>query len=187
MVTTFTEQDATDFAAKGKTDDEKKKLEKEFIDSIKNMEAYPILGFTYKECKDREINLGLDLKGGMNVTLEVSIPELISNLSKKNQSPAFTKALAEASRAAENSQDDYVTLFEKAFNQGSPNDRLAAIFSNSDNKDIKPTSTNQEVIAFIRKESQQAIDRSFQILRSRIDKFGTSQPKIQKLGNSGRI
>jgi SecD/SecF fusion protein len=187
LITYLTEQDAIDFASKGKTVEEKKKLEKEFIDSVKNEEAYPILGFTYKECKDREINLGLDLKGGMNVTLEVSIPELIQNLSKNNQTPSFLNALKAATLAAENSQEDYVTLFERAFKQGSPNDKLAAIFANSDNKDVKPTSTNEEVIVFVRKEAQQAIDRSFQILRSRIDKFGTSQPKIQKLGSSGRI
>lgn len=187
LMTSLVEQDAADFASKGATPEMKKKLEREYLDSVKNLEAYPIFGYSYKECKDREINLGLDLKGGMNVTLEVSIPELIRNLSNNNQSASFTKALETATKKAENSQEDYVTLFDRSFREVAPNDKLAAIFSNSDNKKIKPTSTNEEVIQYIREEAQQAIDRSFQILRSRIDKFGTSQPKIQKLGNSGRI
>ncbi|MSQ78776.1 MAG: protein translocase subunit SecDF [Flavobacteriaceae bacterium] len=187
-ITYFVEEDARDFASGGKTPDDRKKLEKQFLDSVGNESAFPLLGFTYKECKEREINLGLDLKGGMNVTLEVSIPELIRNLSKNNQSASFNNAMADAVKAAESSQEDFVSLFENSFKKLSPNDKLAAIFANKDNKDfVKSSSSNDEVIKYIRKESDQAIDRSFQILRSRIDKFGTSQPKIQKLGNSGRI
>jgi SecD/SecF fusion protein len=182
------EQNALDFAAKGKTQLEKDKLEKYYLDSIGNVKDQYFGAFTYKECKEREINLGLDLKGGMNVTLEVSIPDLIYNLSNKNQSASFTKALEGAKKASTNSQEDFVTLFEKEFAKVAPNDQLSAIFANKDNKDfIKSSSTNAEVMKYIRNESNQAIDRSFQILRSRIDKFGTSQPNIQKLGTSGRI
>lgn len=189
LFTYLEESEARSFAeSKGKTPEAIKKIEKQYLDSIATQPIYPVFNFTYRECKEREINLGLDLKGGMNVTLEVSIPDLIRNLSNNNQSESFTKAMAKAMEEMKKSQEDFVTLFDRAFRSVAPNDKLAAIFSNKDNRDlVKANASNDEVITYIKKEANQAIDRSFEILRSRIDQFGTAQPNIQKLGNSGRI
>lgn len=164
--------------------------ERAYLDSIAR-EPLINLGFkkfTYLDCKERELNLGLDLKGGMNVTLEVSLGDLIKSLSNKNPDPTFNKAIDMANEKLKTSPKDYVTLFAESYKELAPEGKLAAIFANQNNKDkVKPSSSNDEVLNYIRDEANQAIDRSFQILRARIDKFGVTQPNIQKLEGSGRI
>lgn len=177
-------------AAKANPDSVKESISKHYLDSIAGLPLYNILlkNYTYRECKEKEINLGLDLRGGMNVTLEVSVVDLIKAMSKNSNDSAFNKALQVANQKMKNSQKDYVTLFAESYKEVAPNGKLAAIFNTIELKDkIKYESTNDEVIAVIRKEATDAIDRSEKILRTRIDKFGVTQPNIQKLGISGRI
>lgn len=168
-------------------------LERRYLDSIASEGVYNLLvkNYTYRECKDREINLGLDLQGGMNVTLEVSVVDLIRAMANHSTDPTFNAAIEKAIEMQKNSQEDFVTLFGKAFKSIDPNAKLAspAIFGTRElsNKINAFESTNEEVLAVIREEAENAIDRSFNILRTRIDKFGVSQPNIQRLGNSGRI
>lgn len=164
--------------------------ERQYIDSISREVVYNlgIIKFTYLQCKERELNLGLDLKGGMNVTLEVSLEELIRGLSNNNPDPLFNTALDSASKIQKKDRRDLVTIFDETYRKLAPEGRLSAIFANPSNKDrIKLTSTNAEVIAYMREEANNAIDRSFKVLRARIDKFGVTQPNIQKLEGSGRI
>lgn len=161
-----------------------------FLDSIANEDVFNIgVGkYTFKEVKARELNLGLDLKGGMNVVLEVSVGDIINALSGKSDDPTFKKAMAMAHKEQKNSNKDFVTLFGEAFNKIDPNARLASIFLYEfKDKGITTNSTNEEVLNVIRKETDGAIDRTFQILRTRIDRFGVAQPNIQKLATSGRI
>lgn len=164
--------------------------ERAYLDSIAR-EPLVNLGFkkfTYLECKERELNLGLDLQGGMNVTLEVSLGDLIRSLANNNPDPSFNNAINATNEKIKTSQKDYVTLFGETYAELAPDGKLSAIFANQNNKDrLKPSSSNSEVISYIRDEANQAIDRSFQILRARIDKFGVTQPNIQKLEGSGRI
>ena len=179
------ENDAKEFA-NGNPD-----LYRTYLDSVSRSPVYNFLGikkYTYLQCKERELNLGLDLQGGMNVTLEVSLADLVRGLSNNNPDPNFNKAIAQAAEAMKTSQKDYVTLFGEAFNEIAPNAKLSPIFANPSNREkIKLNSSNEEVLAYIHEEANQAIDRSFQILRARIDKFGVTQPNIQKLEGSGRI
>ncbi len=166
-------------------------LERSYLDSVSRLQVYNFLGlkkFTYLQCKERELNLGLDLQGGMNVTLEVSLADLVRGLSNNNQDPKFNQAIEMARERMKTSQKDFVTLFGEAFKEVAPEARLSAIFVNPSNRErIKLTSTNEEIMKYIHEEATQAIDRSFQILRARIDKFGVTQPNIQKLEGSGRI
>ncbi len=163
--------------------------ERNYLDSVANEEVYPILSYTFKECQDRELNLGLDLKGGMNVMLEVSISDLIVNLSDNNQDPTFRKAIALAKERQATAQSDFITLFYDAFKELDPNAQLSAIFGTYSMKDrIKHGTPDADVLKILREEANDAIDNSLNVLRSRIDKFGVVQPSIQKLeGNSGRI
>jgi SecD/SecF fusion protein len=161
-----------------------------YLDSMDNQVVYNILidKYTYKDVKEREINLGLDLKGGMNVVLEVSVVDIVKALSGYSQDPVFTQAIAQAKLRERDSQEDFVTLFGESFEAVDPNARLASIFLfEFKDKGINVNSTNAEVLEVIRKETEGAIDRSFQILRTRIDRFGVTQPNIQKLATSGRI
>ena len=161
-----------------------------FLDSLSNTNVYNLLfkKFTYRDAKEREINLGLDLKGGMNVTLEVSVKDIVNALSGYSQDPIFLQAMEEASRGLENSEGDFVSLFGEAYEKIDPNARLASIFLYEfKDKGITVNSTNSEVLKVLKEESDGAIDRSYQILRTRIDRFGVAQPNIQKLENSGRI
>ena len=184
LVTYRVEQKAKDFA---NGDLEK---ERAYIDSVGREIVYNIgiKKYTYLQCKAHELNLGLDLQGGMNVTLELSQEELMRGLANNNPDANFNKALALATEAHKTSQKDFVTLLGESYNQVDPNGKLAAIFSNASNRDkIKLTSTNSEVINYLKEESNLAIERSFKVLRTRIDKFGVTQPNIQKLEGSGRI
>ncbi|MFC0878022.1 protein translocase subunit SecDF [Saccharicrinis sp. FJH2] len=163
-----------------------------YLDSMSNVTVFNIgiVDYNYKECKELEINLGLDLKGGMNVILEVSVPDIVRALSNYSQDPTFNKAIAMAKEKLTNSQKDFITLFGESFEEIDPGARLAAIFNTMELKDkISYNSTNQQVIDVIRAEARDAIDNSFNVLRTRIDKFGVAQPNIQRLGleSSGRI
>ncbi|HBL74863.1 MAG: protein translocase subunit SecDF [Bacteroidetes bacterium GWF2_42_66] len=162
-----------------------------YLDSISGETVYNLLGirkYTYKEVKELEMNLGLDLKGGMNVTLEVSVVDLIKALSNYSKDPTFNAAIARAKEMQAKSQDDFVTLFGKAFNEIDPNAQLAAIFNTLELKEkVKYNSTNTEVLKVIRQETDAAIDNSFNIIRTRIDRFGVAQPNVQPLQTKGRI
>ena len=161
-----------------------------YLDSISNKVIYNILlrKYTYQECKEREINLGLDLKGGMNVTLEVKVGDIVKALSGNNQNPVFQEALRLTYQKQKSSQSDFVTLFGESFEEVDPNAQMASIFSTVELKDkITYNSTNSEVLQVIRDETDGAIDRAFNILNTRINRFGVAQPNIQKLATSGRI
>lgn len=162
-----------------------------YLDSVQNLPVidFPGLkGITYQDAKEKEINLGLDLKGGMNVTLEVSVVDVINSLSGYSRDTVFQAALKRAGELQRETEDDFITLFGQAYTQIDPNARLASIFATLDLKEkVKPTSTNEEVLEVLRAEAESAIDVSFNVLRSRIDKFGVSQPNIQRLETSGRI
>ena len=157
-----------------------------YIDSVSSQKVY--LWNTYKDCKAKEINLGLDLKGGMNVMLQVQLQDLVKALSGDNPNPAFQQALTLAKERSVNSRDDFITLFGNAWKEVSGGQRLAQIFGTYEMKDkIKPESTDAEVLNVIRGEAESAVANSFNVLRNRIDRFGVTQPSIQKIGNSGRI
>jgi len=168
-----------------------KTYETRYLDSIANQPVYNFIGlrkYTFKEVKEFQLPLGLDLKGGMNVTLEVSVVDLIHALSGYSTDPTFTKAIELALQKQKTSQDDFVTLFGKAFEEVDPNAKLASIFNTLDLREkVSYNSTNAQVISVIRKETDAAIDNSFQILRTRIDRFGVTQPNIQQLQTKGRI
>lgn len=166
------------------------KKEAFYLDSVSGKPVYNLLvkNFTYKECNERQINLGLDLKGGMNVMLEVSTVDIVKAMSNNSQDTTFQKAIRLAQKMQMNSQEDFVTLFGKAFEQVDPNAKLAAVFNTFELKSqVNFNSTNKEVLEVIRKEAKAAFDNSFNILRSRIDRFGVVQPNIQKLETNGRI
>ena len=157
-----------------------------YLDSISAEKVY--LWYTYKEVKEREINLGLDLKGGMNVMLQVQLKDLVKALSGDSQDPRFMEALDIAEKNSVNSRLDFITLFAQAWEEVAPGERLSQIFGTYDMRDkITPETSNEEVISIISEEAESAVSNSFNVLRNRIDRFGVTQPNIQKLGNSGRI
>ncbi len=165
--------------------------EEYYKDSMSNQVVYNILvrKYTYQEVKEREINLGLDLRGGMNVVLEVSIGEIVRALAGPNSvNPIFQQAMQSAYNKQKSSQRDFVTLFGEAFSEVDPNAKLASIFNTVEFKDkISYNSTNEEVLDVLRKETEGAFDMTFNILRTRIDRFGVTQPNVQKLAGTGRI
>ena len=157
-----------------------------YIDSISSEKIY--LGYTFKDIQAKAINLGLDLKGGMNVMLQVQLEDLVKALAGGSTAPEFTNALALAKERSIDSRNDFITLFAEAWKETSNGMPLAQIFGTYEMRDqIGPESTDAEVIEVIRSESESAISNSFNVLRNRIDRFGVTQPNIQKLGNSGRI
>ncbi|MFO8128608.1 MAG: protein translocase subunit SecDF [Bacteroidales bacterium] len=161
-----------------------------YLDSMSNQVVYNILirEYTYQETKEREINLGLDLKGGMNVTLEINVGDIVNALSGYSQNPTFKEVLSQTYQEQRSSSKDFVTLFGETWEEIAPNESMAAVFNTVELKDkITYNSTNEEVLDVIRNEAEGAIDRSFNILRTRIDRFGVAQPNIQKLATSGRI
>ncbi len=163
--------------------------EASYLDSMSTEVIYNLLirKYTYRDCKNREINLGLDLKGGMNVTMEISIPDILVALAGRSSSdPIFQQSMSKAYEKQQTTQTDFLTLFFNAFKEIAPNGRLASFFSYN-LESVKTNSTNEEVIKILRSETESAVDRTFQILRTRIDKFGVAQPNIQKLSQSGRI
>jgi SecD/SecF fusion protein len=162
-----------------------------YLDSISSETVYNFLGlkkFTYKEVKELELNLGLDLKGGMNVTLEIAVDDLIRALSNYNDDETFNAAIQRARVMQRGSQEDFVTLFGQAFQEIDPNARLASIFLTLELRNkININTTNAEVLDVIREETNAAINNAFNIIRTRIDRFGVAQPNIQQLQTKGRI
>ncbi len=146
------------------------------------------LGYTYKEIKEREVKLGLDLQGGMHVAMEVSAPEVLRVLSGNNQNPDFLKALTEAQAAQQTQSGKFTDLFYEAFKKRSPNAKLSSIFANTTNqKSINFQSTDEQVLRYVDTELEKTIDLSFEVLRTRIDKFGVTSPNIQQLQGTNRI
>ncbi len=159
----------------------------EYMDSISHQKVW--LGYTLKQCREKEINLGLDLKGGMNVTLEVSVADILEVLSDHNSSPIFKQALQQAKQRQLKSQESFLVLFKEEFEKIDPNAQLSTIFSTFNLKDkIQLTTSNEEVVNILAQEVESAIDNSFNVIRNRIDRFGVVQPNIQRLGDAqGRI
>ncbi len=168
----------------------KKSAENYYLDSMANEEIYSFgfFGYTYKQCKEREINLGLDLKGGMNVTLEVAVNDVVVAMAGNNKKdPAFQKSVQEAVIAQANSQSDFISLFYESWKKNSNGVNLASIYATVELKDlVAPNATDEEVLKVLREQSDAAIANTFDILSKRIDQFGVAQPQIQKLQN-GRI
>ncbi|RZJ99329.1 MAG: protein translocase subunit SecDF, partial [Flavobacterium sp.] len=162
--------------------------EKAYLDSMANVKVYPLLGHTYQFTKGKEINLGLDLKGGMNVTMEISLSELVKSLAGNSNDANFNQALVNAETKLNEGGKDFIAIFVNEFEKLSPNVKLADYFSNQDNAStLKANATNAEVQSYLSKEANSAIDRSFTILRSRIDGFGVVSPNMQKQEGSNRI
>ena len=164
---------------------------RQYLDSVWNEVVYDFLGFaqyTYKDVKENGLSLGLDLQGGMHLTLEISPQDILLGLSGNNKDPNFRKALEQAQVAQENSQADYVDLFLTALGDIAPDRRLADFFTNSANRaSINPKSPDEDVEKFIKAEVADAKSRAFNIIRTRVDKFGVSQPNIQLIAGTGRI
>ena len=169
--------------------DERSEREQYYLDSVQNQPVYNLgfRKFTYKEIKEKELNLGLDLKGGMNVMLEIQVEDVVKSLAGDSKNdPAFIEAMAQAKEGLRTGKD-FIGEFVRSYRTATNGAPLAAIFVSPDRKDITPNSTDAEVEKILRKETDDAIDASFNILRSRIDHFGVTQPNIQRLPNSNRI
>lgn len=183
------QQDAAAFAtdANGNIDFTKRQA---YLDSVYRVPVYNLLGieYTYEEVKDNELSLGLDLQGGMHVTLEVSPVEIVKGLAGDPTDPGFQAAIEDAVKNQVGSQEKFTTLFYEAFQNRKPNTRLSAFFANAANRGrIDYNTSDQDILSLLDDEIADAVDRSFNILRTRIDRFGTSQPNIQKLQGTGRI
>ena len=160
--------------------------ESSYLDSLSTQKVW--LGYTLKECREMEISLGLDLKGGMNVVLELNVADVIRSLSNNNQDENFNKALDLAYENQATSQKDFIDLFAEEYKKLDNGARLSAIFSTFELKDkITPQSSDAQVIAVLKEELKSAIDNSFNVLRTRIDRFGVVSPNIQRLETAGRI
>ena len=157
-----------------------------YTDSISSKKIY--FGNTYKQVQNKEINLGLDLKGGMNVMLQVQLEDLVKALAGDNASPEFQKAVALAKERSVTNKADFITLFADAWKEVGGGQRLSTIFGTMDMQGrIDPETTDEQVITVLREEAESAVSNSFNVLRNRIDRFGVTQPSIQKIGNTGRI
>ena len=164
--------------------------ETHYLDSISTLpkEKWSFLGNTFKECQKKELNLGLDLKGGMNVILEVSVEDILKALSNYSTDKSFNAALARAREQQKQSQSDYLTLFGRAFQEIAPDAKLASIFGTVEMKEkINFNSSNEDVLKVLDTEVDGAITNAFNILRTRIDRFGVVQPDITQLSTKGRI
>ncbi len=162
--------------------------EKAYLDSIATEPVYPLLGLTYQQVKGKEINLGLDLKGGMNVTMEISLAELTRSLANNTTDPNFNQALSNAQAQMNAGGKDFIGLFISEYEKLVPNGKLADFFTTQDNsQQLKANASNADVKSYLTKEGNSAIDRSFTILRSRIDGFGVVSPNMQKQEGSNRI
>lgn len=159
-----------------------------YLDSMASVEVYPVIGYTYGELRAKMLNLGLDLKGGMNVTLEVQIDEVVRALSSYSDDPSFNEAIKKANELQVKNGGNFVTYFEQAYNEINPNGKLISVFYTRDNKEkLKPDASNEEVLTFINEVANAAIEQSFEVLRTRINLFGAAQPSIQRLTGSDRI
>jgi SecD/SecF fusion protein len=174
-VTNKVEDDARAYA---KGDPEK---EKAYLDSISNKPVYPVFGHDYQYCKNNELALGLDLKGGMNVTMQISLSELIRSLANNNPDVAFNQALHNADVVARTSPENYVDIFMREYKKVSPNGKLAPIFSTQANQgNLKFDASNGDVEKYLKDQANTAVTQSFNVLRNRIDKFGVTSPNIQQ-------
>lgn len=164
------------------------KVEQDYLDSLSNEKVW-LGNWTLKQCREMEISLGLDLKGGMNVILEVSVPDVIKALADNKPDEAFNKALGEAAKQAINSQDDIITLFVREYHKAAPDAKLSELFATQQLKDkVNQKSTDAEVEKVLRTEVKAAVENSYNVLRTRIDRFGVVQPNIQSLEDKmGRI
>jgi SecD/SecF fusion protein len=190
------EKEAANYAettATSSDSEELGRLEKKYLDSVANTPVVNLgfTEFTYDEVKEKEINLGLDLKGGINAILEVSVRDILVGLSDQSKNPVFNQALDDATQAQKNSDKDYLTLFFESFeaaSQGSVKLGDPSIFGNKSLKDkINFKMTDDEVKPILQDEVKGSINTAFEVLRSRIDRFGVTQPNIQRVGESGRI
>ena len=190
------EKDAVIYAESNSADNnpvELKLLEKQYLDSVANLPAFNLgfTNFTYNEVKEKEINLGLDLKGGINATLEVSVRDILQGLSNNSKNPVFNEALVNATKAEKNSDKDYIDLFLNAFQKASNGTvKLSdpTIFGNKSLKEkINFKMSDDEVVPILKEEVKGSINTAFEVLRNRIDRFGVTQPNIQQEGESGRI
>ena len=163
--------------------------EQAYLDSVMNKKVW--LGiYSYKECREMQIGLGLDLKGGMNVILEVSIPDVVKALAANSQDPVFVQTLDAAKKRAVSSQENFVDIFAQEYAKiAGPDAKLSAFFATSNLKEkIHSQTSNEEVISVLKEEVTAAVGNSFNVLRTRIDRFGVAQPNIQELaGKQGRI
>ena len=177
------EKDAQEFA---KGDAPKEKI---YLDSVASLPVFENLDYiTYQYAKEREIPLGLDLKGGMNVTMEISLSEMVRNLANNSTDANFNAAIKNAELAIAQGDNDFIAAFGREFEKVSPNTRLATLFATKENSaNLKVDADNTAVLDFLRKSADGAIDLSFNILRTRIDKFGVTSPNIQKQQGTNRI
>lgn len=158
-----------------------------YLDSIGKEEVYPVLGFTYNKVREQQINKGLDLEGGLNVILQISVKDVLKGLANNSKNKAFNQALADAKTNQQGNQD-YIDAFFQAANAANVNLAAADVFGNRNLDDvIKFDMTNKQVEPIIKQKVQESVESAFKVLRERIDKFGVTQPNIQLLGNSGRI
>lgn len=161
-----------------------------YIDSMWNKPVYNLFGveYTYKEVKENELSLGLDLQGGMHVTLEVSPVDILRSLSGNSKDSAFVQALNKATQMQKNSQENFTTLFFRAYREDNPGKKLAHVFASANTRGrISLNDSDEKVIEVVEQEVESAIDRAYTILKNRIDQFGTSSPNIQRLPGTGRI
>ena len=161
-----------------------------YLDSIENKTVYNLglVSYTYKQCKEKEINLGLDLKGGMNVMLEIQVEDVVKALAGDSQhDPNFVIAIEKANEALREGTGDYIGTLAESYAEASNGQPLVELFISPDRKDIKAGMTDDEVVKILKEETDNAISASFNIIRSRIDHFGVTQPNIQRLPNSNRI
>lgn len=182
FVTRYYSSKAKDFA-KGNV-----KVEQDYLDSLANEKVW-LGNYTLKQCREMEISLGLDLKGGMNVILEVSVPDVIKALADNKPDETFNKALANAAKQAITSQEDVITLFIREYHKIAPTARLSELFATQQLKDkVNQKSSDSEVEKVLREEVKAAVNNSYNVLRTRIDRFGVVQPNIQSLEDKmGRI
>jgi SecD/SecF fusion protein len=182
LVTRNVEADARNYA-KGNAE-----KEKAYLDSISAKPVYPVFNHSYQYCKERELALGLDLKGGMNVTMQISLSELVKALSNNSADVAFNQALHNADQVAKTSPDNYIDIFMREYKKLSPDGKLAPIFSTQANQaNLKFDASNSQVEKYLREQSSTAVTQSYNILRNRIDKFGVTSPNIQLQSGTNRI
>ena len=165
------------------------KGEQAYLDSVRNQPVYNLgfIKFDYQYCKEHEINLGLDLRGGMNVMLEITVEDLIRSLSNYSKDEMFNQALAEAKTEQNNSNKDYLTLFSEAYNRLAPEGRLSYIFDLRKLQNVSANSSNSDIIDALKKECEAAVENSFNVLSNRINHLGVASPNIQRVEGSNRI
>jgi len=164
------------------------KKERAYLDSMETQPVYPLFKHTYQYCRAKELQLGLDLQGGMSVTMQVSLRDLVKTLSGNNPDVVMAQALDKADVDARTSQSDYITLFVSEYEKSNPNGKLASLFATQANKEhVKFNSTNTEVEAFLKEQADVAVTQTYTVLNTRIDAFGVVQPNIQQLKDRNQI